>query len=223
MNVAEKMMSGLKTLHVLENWGRASFPPAGDDIATERVDLGRKMGAQDLNWTKRLEFASHLLIGHFTCCSERRRDASADESDCDPLDFVDLAVNESHPLGQHRRQHVRIVDVSVGTEPNRPDQRFLTTGVLSLNPLADGRPYLIRPFTGDFPPRIAHGLVVAACPVSRHPGPELLAQDIGDDSLAGPVIEEIDEVPQDQERLTPGDDGREGIEGPVNIGHQKHL
>ena len=56
-----------------------------------------------------------------------------------------------------------------------------------------------------------------------HPTAELLAHDVGDDPLAGAVVDEVHDVAEDQEGLAGRRQTGESLEFAVHVGDDEHA
>ena len=116
-----------------------------------------------------------------------------------------------------------VVDVPVCAVTDRRGKRLPAPPVFGHHRLVDGGSDGITPLPDDFGPGVAHRGVVTGGPVPGYGDPELAPEDVGDDALAGPVVEKVDQVAEDEEGLPPIDHLFESVEGAVDIRDDEEL
>ena len=64
--------------------------------------------------------------------------------------------------------------------------------------------------------------VIPGCPEPSDFSYESLAENIGGDAVQGPIVDVVDEVPEDQQRLTRPDQSTQRVEFAVHVGDEQH-
>jgi hypothetical protein len=89
--------------------------------------------------------------------------------------------------------------------------------------LVDGGPDRISPFANDLGPGLSHRGVVTCGAVAGHGYTELATENVGNDALAGSVVEKVDEIAQDQDDLSAADHLLERVEGTMDVGDDEQF
>jgi hypothetical protein len=201
MHVTEEMSPRLFPEEIVEDGPGTAFRPTRDDICAQRMDRGGDMGAENVYWTDLLEQEPHLVIRDLSLGLQWGRRSATSEPEPNSLDLDHLPMDILIPVGKAGSQAPWSIHVSMDDKPAPPleGDRHLT--VLSVDRLTDLRSHFVESPGGASRPEVSHPLVVTGCSRRRGGTGEFEAENVSNCPLAGPVVGQVDQVSQDEDRL----------------------
>lgn len=221
MDITEEVKTWPLPEQVIEDRLGAPFRPAGDDIGPQRLDGGWDVGAEDIDRTDLFEEKPHLVIGHLSLRLERGGGSAAGEPKPNPLDFHYLSVDVLETVWQVVTKTPRSIDIPVDDEPTPPVKCHRHFSVLGVDSLADLRSHVIEMPGGRLGPEISHPLIITGGSCCGRLTSKLQSEDICHGPLPRPVVGQVHQITEDDDRLAHCDDPTQRIQREMNVGNSE--